>query len=270
MFATPISLSRSAVAQYSLPIPLGSPDPFFGGDWTKSDSGTTTTEPNTTTKPITTACKVAGYTGGVVWWDAASPSKRHTGSTYPAGSSGWPTCTWPTSTPLPTYYTSPGFWANIMGPASDATNGDAFSPQCYNGRYCTTATTDDGDANYNELHDNHSGPSAAGYRYTVSVPKATDGGVATSVAIQVFDAGHYPGNAVGVSNIPQSPTGDNIDQDSSKGFTTNYSVDYQSNPLDISSVTPASCGAVGGDGFTNAGRGRWPPTPTPTSSASPG
>ena len=43
----------------------------------------------------------------------------------------------PTTTcPQPITYTSPGFWANVMGPESDAVNGDAHSPRCYGGNNC--------------------------------------------------------------------------------------------------------------------------------------
>ena len=38
--------------------------------------------------------------------------------------------------PQPITYPSPGFWPQVAGPESDASNGDAYSPRCYGGNVC--------------------------------------------------------------------------------------------------------------------------------------
>jgi Flp pilus assembly protein TadG len=271
------SLTRCATALYYLPVPMGSPLTYFGGDASKYGLPVTTTTnggptnytyppANTSTTTYTStlqknangnyACKVADPTlvpGNWKYYGKAGPPPVGT-NTAPTGTgvpNPLPTCTWSvtwvtTTTapgPQPITYTSPGFWANVMGPESDAVNGDAHSPRCYGGNLCGSPASP---AN-NDYR-------ASGYTYTLTVPTT---GAPTSIAFQVFDAGLYPRSSQSVE------TGDSIDNNSS-GSQSNFTTDFQmfnadSTPLDVTdntTMTAAQCGGTAGDQTPNSGHWR--------------
>ena len=113
---------------------------------------------------------------------------------------------------------SPGFWAQIEGPATIATNGDIYSTRCY-----TTANC--GSVQNLQYKDPSSDPDA-GYWYVVKVPAATVG----SIDINVFDASHNTNGNLAVLAGDRSFSSDST-------FPTAFKVYRQTNPLDFSGRT---------------------------------
>jgi hypothetical protein len=76
VFSGTQTLSRSAEAEYNLPIPLGSPLNYFGGDSTRTGQFVVTSPPDhTTVRPITVGCNIGtassqglgGWRGNGTW-----------------------------------------------------------------------------------------------------------------------------------------------------------------------------------------------------------
>jgi len=271
--SSPVSLTRSSTAVYYLPIPMGSPLDYFGGDASKygtanpqvqttNGSGSDHFPPvNVTGNPSTTytstltknsngdyKCVVdPAYVAAVGW-------KYFTGTTTPTGTNTKPTgmpvpnptCVWnwtsvttTTTYPQPIDYGNPGFWANIMAPESDASNGDAYSPKCYGGNFCSTTT--------NNSYADHT----AGYIYTLTMGPTAP----TSVDFKVFDAGLYARSSQTIE------TGDSID---SGNWTTHFDVFApDGTPLDItdnphmSATGTTNVGCSGSVGNQTPNSGSW-------------
>jgi hypothetical protein len=138
----------------------------------------------------------------------------------------------------PITYPNPGFWAQVAGPESDATDGDAHSPRCYGGNLCGSPALP---AN-NDYR-------PAGYTYAITVPTTN---VPSSLDVQVFDAGLYPRSTQDVE------TGDHLDSGSSN-FTTDYQLfAADATPLDSTdnpAMTPAQCGGTAG--IQSPSSGHW-------------
>ena len=74
--------------------------------------------------------------------------------------------------PTDSSYTQPNLWANIHGPRTDSTKGDAYAPACDGSDNCSTTT--------------NSSYRPEGYLYSIDVPAAT-----ANFTLQVYDAGLY-------------------------------------------------------------------------------
>jgi Flp pilus assembly protein TadG len=265
-----VSLTRSATAVYYLPVPMGSPLAYFGG--MASKYGQTTT---TTTHPVEDfpypyppyrnpdTYKVSGRNhlkcaidpayqamlGGFQYIDDSGTrtNNRPSGGTLPP-------CVWTntytttTTGPQPITYTSPEFWANIMGPESSANNGDVFSPKCYGGNDCVQSGGGGNPGYQTNNSYNRSLPATpkpTGYTYTITVPSTA---TTSDLQVQVFDAGLYP------RADQQTETGDNID---ANDFTTEYQM-YRtdSTPLDATDnlpMTAGDCSGTAGNSTPNSG-----------------
>lgn len=214
------SLSRSAEAEYYLPLPLGSPLNYFGGDASKNTTTTTTTPPSdaTTNKPTNSQqCKFStdstkGYSNG-------SYITRNVGSR-------WSNCTWQvTSTAQIDPSRSPGFWAAIGGPGDVAAYGDAFSAVCTGSINCGSPVK--GNNMYRD----------SGYWYVIKMPAANT----SSTTISIYDASYDPNNG------SSDNAGDTAHGDSTV-FNTEYRIFKQNGALDINDRTPLATAASATDG----------------------
>ena len=252
--------------------PLGGGHSWFGGDASKyglPQTTTTTSGPqdfpyppvNTSdTTYISTlnknsnnddACVVdPAYVTAVGWKyfnsTGSGTNTKPTGMPTPN-----PTCTWSviwTTTitvagPQPITYPNPGFWPQVAGPESDATNGDVFSSTCYGGNLCGSPP--------NPVNNSYR---PTGYTYAITVPTTN---VPASLDVQVFDAGLYPRSAQGIE------TGDAVDNNTAgraSNFTTEY-VLYNADgtpldPTDNPAMTAASCGGLAGNQSPDSGHWR--------------
>ncbi len=263
------SLTRSATALYYLPVPMGSPLAYFGGMASKYGLPVTTTttpvenfpapyppyrNPDTYTVSGTNHLKCAidpayqALLGAKYIKDDGTRT-----NTKPSGT--LPTCVWTntysttTTGPQPITYSSPEFWANIMGPESSANNGDVFSPKCYGGNDCVQAGGggNPGTQTNNSYRTLADGVTPTGYTYTITVPSTAS---TADLQVQVFDAGLYDrGNQ-------QLETGDNIE---ANNFTTEYQMyDKDGTPLDATDNGPMTAGQCGGTaGNTTPNSGHW-------------
>ena len=150
----------------------------------------------------------------------------------------------PETGPQPITYPSPGFWANVAGPESDATNGDVYSTRCYGGNNCI---------NLPPGHVTNNSYRSGGYTYAITVPTTN---VPSSLDVQVFDAGLYQ------RQNQTLETGDSIDSTSTgaqSNFTTEYQLyDADSTPTvadDNPAMTASQCGGTAGN--QNPGAGHW-------------
>ena len=95
-------------------------------------------------------------------------------------------CTWSvtwvttstTTGPQPITYTSPGFWANVMGPESDAGERRRALAPLLRRQQLQQPAANPANNDYRP----------SGYTYTLTVPTT---GAPSSIAFQVFDAGLY-------------------------------------------------------------------------------
>jgi hypothetical protein len=214
------SLTRSAEAEYYLPLPLGSPLNYFGGDASKNSAQTTTVPPSDyRTNPPTNAqqCRVASPGSGR-WRNNAYSASGNT--------NGYPTCTWPSgvNTQIQTDR-SPGFWAAVGGPGDVAAYGDAYSSVCTGSINCGAPVQ--GNKMYR----------STGYWYVIKIP-ATG---ASTTTVSVYDASYDPNN--GSSNN----AGDQNHSDSTV-FNTDFRIYRQDSPLDINVRTPLASSANNADG----------------------
>ena len=255
-------------------IPLGGGRSYFGGDAAKYGLPTTTatsggpqdyTYPPVSTSTTTytdtlkanasgnKACAVDPAYVAIVGWKYFGKTGIGT-NTAPTGAgvpTPLPTCTWTVTWvthttspgPQPITYPSPGFWANVAGPESDATNGDVFSTRCYGGNNCVAGAPG---------HVTNNSYRSGGYTYAITVPTTN---VPSSLAVQVFDAGLYPRSSQTVE------TGDSVDATSAgaSNFTTQYQLyDADATPTvadDNPPMTAAQCG--GSAGNQTPGAGHW-------------
>lgn len=175
VFSGPTSLTRCATAQYNLPIPLGSPLNYFGGD------------------------------------SSAHPDNGR-------------------SSPIPADK-SPGFWAMIEGPGTDAQQGDAYSPYCYTPGSAGNMTKDcstQQNTQYRTDPTRISGNNSSGFWYTIDATQAAP------LRVQIFDASYIGANG------QLRGSGDSSDDNSP--FTTQYTLyDESSTPLTLANNTTILC-----------------------------
>ncbi|MBS1847630.1 MAG: Tad domain-containing protein [Actinobacteria bacterium] len=238
LFGAPESITRCATAQYNLPLQLGSPLNYFGGysgSWSNLNLGYTpanyaTAPPQRSSVDSYGYCDVnyngtyPGYWTLNYGWSYTSDPGPHSD-----GNGQLPTCTWGGGSPIPPAK-STGLWAVIEGPATDAQNGDAYSPRCYmDGGDCTSQTN----TQY-RLDPSHSHSEAGGSSHAMGYWYAIDVSTAGPIQPQVFD-GAYNMNG-GMLN----GTGDS-GWDSTT-FNTTYTVyNKTSSPLDLSSYQQIIC-----------------------------
>jgi hypothetical protein len=208
--------------------------------------------------PVNRPCRV-GYETSLGWWGPTSTSS-YSATGAPNGgnqSAGNRLCRWqtaissttPPTPPNPISPTrSPGFWAQIEGPATIATNGDVYSTRCYTTSNCTSVEN----AQYEDLLD-----ADRGYWYVVKVPAASVG----SIDINVFDASHNTNGTLNVLAGDRSFT-------SNSTFPTDFKVYQQTNPLDFSVRSAVFASSTGDEvdgscnwsvqgGTATAFRGTW-------------
>lgn len=243
-----ISLGRGATATVDPPLQLGSPLNYFGGE--KRDYGNTgptpgtyhydSPTPNSNSQPANAPCyqyynrqsnKDTGYRwaptkGPLIWLPA-----------------GWQTttCDWVVVVaPQPDLIRpdmSPGFWAAVEAPFTDAVQGDRYSPKCYGygGTDCLT--------------NNRANPeyrNGKGYLYTLKMPANPP----AVVVMQVFDASF--------TNRGQSNgTGDNSFQTDNNWYTDYKMYAPDNTPYDPTNNPPMTQAQCGGGSGNNQNSGSW-------------
>jgi hypothetical protein len=209
--------------------------------------------------PVNRPCRV-GYATSLGWWGPTTTSGWSTVSVPNGGnqSAGNRLCRWPagitsTTTPPPPNpidaTRSPGFWAQIEGPATISTNGDSYSTRCYTTASCASVQN-------LQYKDPLTNPDA-GYWYVVKVPETTVG----SIDINVFDASHTTNGTLSVLAGDRSFA-------TNSTFATDFRVYRQTNALDFGerenefpSDTPneadGSCNWRVNGGADTLFKGRW-------------
>jgi len=215
-------LSRSAEAEYYMPLPLGSPLNYFGGDASKNAVLTTTDPPggvynSNANKPNNSQqCRVSGNRGR---WSNGSYNSSN------SGTNGWALCEWALeNTTQIDPNMSPGFWAMVAGPGTAVGRGDAFSSRCNGQVNCSSPS--------NLMY------RPSGYWYVIKMPESG----ASQTTISIYDAAYYMGDGATVN------AGDiNLDGNSTV-FTTEFRVYKQDSALDINVRSPLSASASNTDG----------------------
>lgn len=113
--------------------------------------------------------------------------------------------------PLDSTYTQPNLWANIHGPKTDDSKGDAYAAGCQGADNCGSASN---------LNPNYR---SDGYLYTITVPAGL-----TDMAVQIYDAGLY------TRNDETKETGDTEYTGTGSTTTTYTMYDIDNTPLDVS------------------------------------
>lgn len=178
-----------------------------------------------TSKPPPTGIRPCNVPGFGRW--TASPGAFEANLAYTSGT-GNRLCQWtsvitsftPPTPPNPINSgRSPGFWAQVEGPATIATNGDVYSTRCYTTASCSSIQ--------NEQHREPGVNPNAGYWYVVKVPNASVG----FIDINVFDASHNRNGDL------EELAGDRSFATNST-FATEFRVFQQTNPLDFTGRSP--------------------------------
>lgn len=177
--------------------------------------------------PTNRPCRV-GFTNADGWWAASGSwaTVSNTAGTVPNGTAdttGNRICTFSAVIPAPVDTTppnpidstrSPGFWAAVEGPQTNAYQGDAYSTRCYGTSSCTTVQS----ATYQSGTDR-------GYWYAIRIPTGLSG----TVNLRVFDASYVVGNT-------NDRAGDRS-LDGGGNFTTRFRAYRQTNALDFTQRT---------------------------------
>src|SRR3546814_918298 len=235
-------ITRMAEAEYNIPIPLGSPLNYFGGDRSKA-SGTPAPSPipppnYADWQPNNAPCTVRsnGQASGSIqgqwvqfWiWYIFTTSTSNPSSTI---------CTWNTgSTGGIDPNRDPKFWAVIEGPGTVSTQGDAYSPRCYISPNCSSVE--------NQSYDDEDAD--RGYWYVVKAPSNLTG----SIDIRVFDASNKPGGT------QTTRAGDSSINASNQDFETEFRVFEQTNALDFTARQPLESGSTAA-ALATEGNCRW-------------
>lgn len=214
VFTGPQSLTRCGTAKYNLPLELGSPLNYYGGNSSDSFSSYTTPSTYSTTHPPDADFNGGRWCGVVYngtrrgYWDRyVNPWQFHSSSTK----YNIPDCWYADTNSIPPSK-SPNFWAAISGPGMFAPNGDAHAPRCASSGNC--GTTD------NTMY------RPEGYWYAV-VPSVNG-----TVSMQIFDADQSATSTV--------PTGDTRYGGSTNQHTRFTLYDSNATPYDQSDDTPVS------------------------------
>jgi Flp pilus assembly protein TadG len=120
---------------------------------------------------------------------------------------------------------SPGFWAAIEGPKTQAFQGDAYNTQCWATTNCTSVQ--------NNMFLPTTDPNR-GFWYAIKIPAGLTG----SVAINVYDGAYNP------SGSANAQAGDRALGDAT-AFPTQFQVYRQTNPLDFTARTALFSGSPG-------------------------
>lgn len=152
------TLTRSAEAEYNLPLPLGSPLNYFGGDASRVDPGSTTTYslawPSPNRNPVT-------IPGGGCNASSSQSVGRWTGSGFQnVANSGSNTCQWQLQTQV---VTSPPTGATTLIPNNVPCNRQQ-SPSSQNGRWNTGSP-----ANYTSNNRHTSGTGNRQCQWTIAI-----------------------------------------------------------------------------------------------------
>lgn len=235
-----VQLDRGATATVDPPLQLGSPLNYFGGekrDYPGNAASSTTRNPGTGEPPSNRTCyeyvgRSSGRDYGYRWNSNGSRD-------YIWFNSGWwnSECVWTIPEVLPQIRSdmSPGFWAAVEAPYTDAVQGDRYSPRCY-GKGGTSCISD------NRANPEHRD---RGYLYTLKMPASPP----SKVVVQVFDASF--------TNRGQSDgTGDNRFQSNDNWYTnfTMYNADTTPyDPTNNPAMTRAQCGGSANGNVQNSG-----------------
>ncbi len=185
VFTGPESLTRCGTAKYNLPLELGSPLNYYGGNSTADVGSYVESTNNTSPDPgqnwntannidqppnsRSTGCWYH-YNGSDYHNAVVRQNRRYVWGYGNGRGSGLPRCTYDhtvSQNPIPASK-SPNFWAAISGPGMYAPNGDAHAPRCASSGNC--GTTD------NTMY------RPEGYWYSIT-PSSSG-----STSLQIFDA----------------------------------------------------------------------------------
>lgn len=281
-FLPPISITRSATAQYVLPVPLGSPQNFFGGDASKfpgspSQNSVSFQDPANGTKPDSYQCAMAAAGQGT-----APPVKNPSSGATPAGyydangkafngnPPGGPgnSAKWAWASPMWTWnYKTNGKQVTVNYPICQWTTSVAGTPSPFpsgqspgfwaniHGPY---SDSHKGDA-YTPLcyngGDNCSTPDNfpdhrnTGYLYEVVAPPNPAG----PITVSIFDAGYYPqsNETIGTADFKYGSTTAN-----SNFGTTFQMYNADGTPLTVSdnpAMSASDCGGGAAGNTPNSG-----------------
>ena len=237
----------------------GSTDPNWLGRWTGGSPSTFTTATfgtsttvcawtNVTTDPASipptphptptnSPCRV-GYETSLGWFNLAG---LHSTTSVPSGvrdTAGNVLCRWTVATTQPPNpidpSRSPGFWAAVEGPQTNAYQGEIFSTRCYGtGPSCGSPE--------NAMYLPSSDPNR-GFWYVVKIPPGLTG----NVAINVFDGSYVRGPT-------EVRAGDRGLDSNTTTFPTRFQVYRQTNPLDFNARSALFSGSPG----TTTGSCNW-------------
>lgn len=247
VISQPTSLKRCGTARFDMPLQLGSPLNYFGGDSSSVFYDNQTPGDYATTPPPASDFEGGAYCqvifqGAVQgYWRAGPPVVF----VVDAQRYDIPVC-WqgPAYKPIPDSRTL-GFWASVHGPGTNASQGDAYSPFCYG---LTSSGGDDatfgwsvncaGNQTNNQYRTDPTRTEqpdySSGYWYSLDTKEAG------TVSLQVFDAAYDPENAqyegTGDNKLLEGASGDSVK------FTTVITIyDADDTPLDMSDNTQAIC-----------------------------
>jgi hypothetical protein len=183
--------------------------------------------------PTNQPCRV-GYDTVEGWW-SGSVFRTTAPPAIPAGganSTGNQLCRWSAdlssvdaTPPNPISSTrSPGFWAAIEGPQTNAYQGEIYSTRCYGGApSCGSVQNAQYQTGANR-----------GFWYLIRIPSGLSG----NVAINIYDASYVRGST-------DVQAGDRGLDGSTTDFPTRFQVYEQTNPLDFNSRSPLFTGSPG-------------------------
>lgn len=246
VISQPTSLKRCGTARFDMPLQLGSPLNYFGGDSASVFHQNSTPDNYYEVVPDASYFGTANFCQ-VIWDGIVQGYWIKSPSMYVDNPERYdiPVC-WEdaTFTPIPSSKNL-GFWASVAGPGTNAAQGDAYSPFCYglnsNGEETAIPAdsincgpTNQTNAQFRTDPARQPEGYSSGYWYSV------DTTVASELSFQVFDGSYNPDGA------QYSGTGDNkLVTGPSEMFRTVFTIyDADDTPLDMSDNTTVLCPPV--------------------------
>lgn len=240
--SAPTVLERCAVAQYNLPLEIGSPQNSFGGIKSAySDPGATnsSTPRNGDLDMVPTNATSSSACYRLQSQSGSGSRRRYTYYVYKPTYQGTqtfsttmsPACTWswPPDVDMIRSDMNPGYWASIEAPGTDAVQGDRYMPECYGRGVVSQASDCSGYAN----PDNNPN----GHYYTLKIHASNP-----YVFLQVLSASP---SCISNSGVLPNNTGDSCWNNND--WTVHFEVyEPDDTPWDISDNPAMGAGQCGG------------------------